>query len=48
MEIDPVAVKALRHNLDLNQVTDRVRVIQGDVVEVMEPSRGYDLVLANI
>lgn len=48
VEIDPVAVKALRHNLDLNQVTDRVHVIQGDVVEVVEPSAGYDLVLANI
>ncbi|MDI3339514.1 MAG: 50S ribosomal protein L11 methyltransferase [Sphaerobacter sp.] len=48
VEIDPVAVKALRHNLALNEVTGQVRVIEGDVATVIPPTPTYDLVLANI
>lgn len=48
VEIDPVAVKALRHNLELNGLRDRVEVTLGDAGRALAPGEGFDLVLANM
>lgn len=48
VEIDQVAVKALRHNLELNGLTESVQVLSGDVAEVLPPGKAYDLIVANI
>jgi len=46
IDLDPVAVKVAKDNVELNQVGDRVRVQQGDLGSVL--SGQADLVVANI
>ncbi|NLY88006.1 MAG: 50S ribosomal protein L11 methyltransferase [Firmicutes bacterium] len=46
VDIDPVAVAAARRNIRRNNMTGRVRVVQGDLLEKLEP--GVDLVVINI
>jgi ribosomal protein L11 methyltransferase len=48
MEIDQVAIPALGSNIALNELTDRIQVIPGDVVTAIPSGIGYDLVVANI
>lgn len=46
-DIDPVAVKVARENAELNQVSDRVTFVEGDLLKAHTPDQ-YDLVVANI
>jgi len=46
-DIDPVAVRVARENAELNQVSDRVTFIEGDLLKAHTSGR-YDLVVANI
>ncbi|MCY0864612.1 MAG: 50S ribosomal protein L11 methyltransferase [Sulfobacillus sp.] len=46
VEPDAVALKALRHNIALNQVGDRARVIAGTLKDV--PPAPFDVLLVNI
>ncbi|MDI3318083.1 MAG: 50S ribosomal protein L11 methyltransferase [Bacillota bacterium] len=46
LDIDPVAVRVARHNVEENQVADRVHVALGEVG--YEPDGAYALVLANL
>ncbi|MDI3298316.1 MAG: 50S ribosomal protein L11 methyltransferase [Bacillota bacterium] len=46
LDIDPVAVRVARHNVEENRVGDRVRVALGEVGA--EPAGVYALVLANL
>jgi ribosomal protein L11 methyltransferase len=48
IEIDDVAARALRENLEMNGVGDRVRVVVGDFGADTEVGTTYDLVIANI
>lgn len=48
IEIDEVAGKALRENLELNGVAENVDVHIGDFAKGDGPGRTYDLVIANI
>ena len=48
VEIDSVSISALRHNIALNALSDRVRVVLGDVGAVLSEGRRYDLITANI
>ncbi|NLZ44701.1 MAG: 50S ribosomal protein L11 methyltransferase, partial [Clostridia bacterium] len=46
VDIDPVAVEEARRNVRRNKMTGRIRVIQGNLLENLEP--GADLVVINI
>ena len=46
VDIDPVAVEEARRNIERNDMTGRVRVVQGNLLENLEP--GVDLVVINI
>ncbi|HET9017046.1 MAG TPA: 50S ribosomal protein L11 methyltransferase [Thermomicrobiaceae bacterium] len=48
VEVDPVSISALRHNIELNALSERIRVVLGDVSAVLDEGRRYDLILANI
>ena len=48
IEIDDVAARALKENLDMNGVGDRVNVAVGDFGKVDVVDRTYELVIANI
>jgi ribosomal protein L11 methyltransferase len=48
IEIDEVAGRALRENLEMNGVGDRVRVAVGDFGTVRQEDDVYDYVIANI
>jgi ribosomal protein L11 methyltransferase len=48
VEIDQVAIPALRSNIALNELAERIRVIPGDVGSVIPSGARYDLVVANI
>lgn len=49
IEIDPIAAKALRHNLELNGLVDRVEVRVGDAGSLASGAgKVYDLILANM
>lgn len=48
IELDEVAARALRENLELNGVGDEVRVDVGDFGTGERPGSTYDLVIANI
>jgi ribosomal protein L11 methyltransferase len=48
VEIDDVAARALRENLQMNNVSDRVRVHVGDFGSGNGAGDSYDLVIANI
>lgn len=47
VEPDPVAVRALRHNLELNQWAERVQVIPGTLDDLPD-GEPYDMVLMNL
>lgn len=46
VDVDDVAVEKARHNVELNEVGDVVRVLRGDLVAGIEST--YDVVVANI
>lgn len=46
-DIDGDAVRTCGRNADINQVSDRLRIFRG-TIEALEPSAGFDIVLANI
>jgi len=46
VDIDIVAVEKARHNIELNGLSDRVRVVQGDLISGIDGT--YDVVVANI
>ncbi|HEX3723405.1 MAG TPA: 50S ribosomal protein L11 methyltransferase [Nitrolancea sp.] len=48
VEIDPVAVSALRHNIALNGLDDRVQTWTADATRPLPCSGPYDVILANI
>ena len=48
IEVDDIAARALRENLELNAVSAKTRVIVGDFLENETTDGQYDLVLANI
>lgn len=48
VEIDPVAARALEHNLGLNTMAERIEVIVGDAAEVLPPERTFPVVFANL
>lgn len=48
LEIDPVAVDALRHNVALNGLEGQITVAQADITAWDPSGRTYDLILANI
>lgn len=47
VEPDPVAVRALRHNIELNQLAARVQVIPGTLNDLPD-GESYDMVLMNL
>lgn len=47
VEIDPYAAKALASNVELNDLTERIPVIVGDVATALPGDDRYDVVLAN-
>jgi ribosomal protein L11 methyltransferase len=47
VDIDPVAVKVAQENAQTNQLGDKIRILQGDLVTAI-PGETYDLVVANI
>jgi ribosomal protein L11 methyltransferase len=48
VEIDPVAARALEHNVALNDMRDRVEVIVGDAAHVLAEGRVFPVIFANI
>ncbi len=48
LELDPVAVDALRHNVALNGMDDRIHAQVADVTAPLPVSGPYDVILANI
>lgn len=48
LEVDPVAVNALRHNVALNGLADRIRSQTVDVTKPLPVEGTFDLILANI
>jgi ribosomal protein L11 methyltransferase len=48
LEVDPVAVSALNHNVELNGLTDKICVQVADVTKSLPVEGTYDLILANI
>ncbi|HUY99326.1 MAG TPA: 50S ribosomal protein L11 methyltransferase [Thermomicrobiaceae bacterium] len=48
VEVDPVSISALRHNIELNGLSERIRVVLGDAGAVLDEGRRYDLIVANI
>ena len=48
LEIDPVAVKAGRANIDLNRAADSVELIHGTLPSPRAPAGSFDCVFANI
>lgn len=48
VEIDPVAARSLASNVELNDLSDRIEVVTGDIKEVLDTSRTFPVVLANI
>ncbi|MEX2425829.1 MAG: 50S ribosomal protein L11 methyltransferase [Thermomicrobiaceae bacterium] len=48
VEIDEVAARALRENLEMNGVSDRVSVSVGDFGAIVRSNEPYDFVIANI
>lgn len=47
LEIDPLAVKAMRHNLELNGLEDRATIVQGDAA-ARKARESSDVVVANM
>jgi len=48
LEIDSLAVKAMRHNLELNGLEDRATIVQGDAAMVGSKAERRDVVAANM
>lgn len=48
LEIDPVAVEVLQHNLARNGVRSRAVICAGDITQILQDREKYDLVVANI
>ncbi len=48
VEIDSVAVKSLRENVELNDMQDQIEVIDGDIKAALPPDRTFPVVLANL
>lgn len=48
VEIDPVAARSLAENVALNELTDQIEVICGDIKESLDASRTFPVVIANI
>lgn len=46
VDIDPVAVERALHNVELNAVSDSVRVLKGDLIDCVDGQ--YDVLVANI
>lgn len=48
LEVDPMAVKAMRHNLDLNHLADRATIVQGDAALATPDGDPSGVVVANM
>ena len=48
LEIDPVAVSALRQNIKLNHLDDRIRTWTADATKPLPTAGPYEIILANI
>ncbi len=48
LEVDPVAVSALKHNIELNGLQDRIEARVADVTKPLPVDGQFDLILANI
>ncbi len=48
LEVDPVAIHALRHNVTLNGLDDRIHSQVADVTQPLPVEGTFDLILANI
>lgn len=48
-DFDPDAVRVAKENVVLNEVSDRITPVKGDVLDLPDqPARSYDVVLANL
>jgi ribosomal protein L11 methyltransferase len=48
VEIDPVAVRSLEHNVALNAMAEQVEVVAGDAADVLPAGRVFPVIFANI
>ena len=48
IDLDPVAVKVARENIELNKVENCIEVREGNLVEVLKPDEKADVIVANI
>jgi ribosomal protein L11 methyltransferase len=48
LEIDPVAVSALRQNIALNHLEERIQTWTADATQPLPVDGGFDVILANI
>lgn len=48
IEVDPMAVKTARENVDTNGQKSSIRIAQGTLPSPLAPDQGFDLVVANI
>ena len=48
VDLDPVAVKVARENIELNGFSDKIEIREGNLVEVIAEDEQADLIVANI
>lgn len=48
VDLDPVAVKVARENLEINGVSDVIEIREGNLVDVLDPEEKADVIVANI
>ncbi len=48
IDLDPVSVKVSKDNVDINRENERVEIIHGNLLDVIDKSKKADLIVANI